>query len=75
MSERSLCKFTDYIKKHEIIIIMGDMNAKIEKEKYEDLVDEYGLYKCIDRGERLIEFVQEKGMVVTNIYIHYYQED
>ena len=45
---------------------MGDLNAKIDKGKCEDLIGEYGLGERNERGKRLVEFIQEKEMVVTN---------
>ena len=39
---------------------MGDLNAKIDKGKCEDLIGEYGLGERNERGERLVEFIQEK---------------
>lgn len=56
------------VKKQELTIIMGDLNAKIGKGKHEDIVGEYGLGIRNDRGDRLLQFCQEEQLVVTNTY-------
>lgn len=50
-------KVLRYVNKHEVIIIMGDLNAKISKRKWEGLIGERN-----ERRERLVQFVQQKGM-------------
>ncbi|KAK4873205.1 hypothetical protein RN001_015234 [Aquatica leii] len=54
------------VKKHELCIVMGDMNAKIGKGRFEDVVGEYGLGERNDRGDRLLQFPQENELVITN---------
>ncbi|XP_030757298.1 craniofacial development protein 2-like [Sitophilus oryzae] len=54
------------IKKHEVTIVMGDFNAKIGRVGVVDVIGEHGLGQRNERGERLVEFVQEKDIVVTN---------
>ncbi|XP_030746013.1 craniofacial development protein 2-like [Sitophilus oryzae] len=54
------------IKKHEVTIVMGDFNAKIGRRGVVDVIGEHGLGQRNERGERLVEFVQEKDIVVTN---------
>ena len=46
----------------DILVVMGDMNAKIGKGKVENHVGEYGL------GERLLEYVIEKDLSIANTY-------
>lgn len=45
---------------------MGDFNAKIDRGGVVDVIGEYGVGQRNERGERLVEFVQEKDIVVTN---------
>lgn len=51
----------DQIKSNEITILMGDLNAKIGKSKYEDTIGEYGLGLRNERGDVLARFCMEKG--------------
>lgn len=59
-------QFWKNIKKHEVTIVMGDFNAKIGRGRVVDVIGEHGLGQRNERGERLVEFVQEKEIVVTN---------
>lgn len=43
------------IKKHQILIVMGDLNVQIGKGKCEDLIGKHGLGERNERGERLVE--------------------
>ena len=38
---------------------MGDLNAKVGKERTTDITGQYGLGARNERGERLIEFCQQ----------------
>ena len=42
------------VKGGDILMVMGDMNAKIGKEKYGSAVGKYGLGERNERGTRLI---------------------
>ena len=48
----------------EIMIMMGDHNAKVEEERYEDIVGSRGLGERNNRGEDLTEFYKVHGMVI-----------
>lgn len=63
-----LNELTKKLKKHELNIIMGDFNAKIGKGKVGNVVGWFGLGDRNERGERLIEFCQEKDLVITNTF-------
>jgi hypothetical protein len=49
-------------------IIMGDMNAKIGKNRGEKCVGKYGFGERNERGERLVEFVDGKNMYLMNSF-------
>lgn len=55
-------------KPHEINMIIGDFNAKVGKGRQADIVGNYGLGVCNDRGERLIQLCQEEGLTIMNTY-------
>lgn len=42
-------------KSHDIVLLMGDMNAKIDQGRVEDIVGPFGLGERNERGERLAE--------------------
>ena len=52
----------------DIVIIMGDYNAKVGEERHEDIVGPHGLGERNDRGEDLIGFCKEQGMVIMNTW-------
>ena len=39
----------------DIVIVLGDFNAKVGSEQYENAVGPYGLGEVNERGQRLIE--------------------
>ena len=47
---------------------MGDMNAKVDKEKYGSVVGKYGLGERNERGTQLINFCEENKQVIINIF-------
>ena len=54
------------VKSDEILIVMGDMNAKIGKGKTDSVVGNHGLGKRNDRGDRLIAFCNEENLCIAN---------
>ena len=53
--------------KNDIIIIMGDLNAKVGNDNtgYERTMGRHGIGTQNDNGERLCEFCQLNGLVIT----------
>ena len=49
-----------------MLIIMGDWNAKVGREKIQGVTGGFGLGEMNERGKRLIEFCQENSLVITN---------
>ena len=56
------------LKTDDLLCVMGDLNAKVGKEKATDMTGQYGLGTRNKRGERLIEFFQRNELIITNIY-------
>lgn len=62
---KEILKFT---RKHDINIIIGDFNSKLGNGRFKDLVGPFGLETRNERGDRLVQFCQEKHMRVTNTW-------
>ena len=56
------------VKTDDILCVMGDLNAKVGKERTTDITGQYGLGTRNKRGERLIEFCQQNKLIITNTY-------
>ena len=56
------------VKSGDILIVMGDMNAKVGKEKYSSVVGKYGLGERNERGTHLINFCEENKLVIMNTF-------
>lgn len=54
------------LKSTDVLIVMGDFNAKVGNESYKDIVGKYGLGTKNDRGVRLVEFCEENKLVISN---------
>lgn len=46
------------VKKREILVVMGDFNAKVGQGRVTDVVGEYGLGERNERGDMLVQFCQ-----------------
>lgn len=58
-------------KSDDILCIMGDLNAKVGKEKHTDIVGNYGLGKRNERGERMIQFCILNKLFITNTWFQH----
>ena len=56
------------VKTDDMLCVMGDLNAKVGKERTTDITGRYGLGTRNKRGERLIEFCQQNELIITNTY-------
>lgn len=56
------------IRNSDITIIMGDFNAKVGSAKVETHTDSFGLGERNDRVDRLIEFCQNKDLMIANTF-------
>ena len=55
-----------HVNSTDILIVMGDMNAKIGKGSVENHVGAFGLGTRNERGDRLLEFCMEKDLIIAN---------
>ncbi|GFN98810.1 craniofacial development protein 2-like [Plakobranchus ocellatus] len=55
-----------YTKSHDIMIVMGDFNAKVGDEREEDVVGPSGIWIVNGHGNRLIEWCQVNDFTITN---------
>ncbi|KAG1682425.1 Craniofacial development protein 2 [Nymphon striatum] len=56
------------VKPSDILIIMGDLNAKVGRGRHGNVVGNWGLGKRNERGERLIEFAEKNSMCIMNTW-------
>ena len=61
------------VKSNEILLILGDFNAKVGKEKFKDIAGQHGLGKRNKRGERLLNFCEEKKLIITNTFFQHHE--
>lgn len=61
-------RLMETIPKEEVLIIMGDFNARVGKGVVGELIGQCGLGERNERGEIMTDFVQENDLVVTNTF-------
>ena len=52
----------------DVLVVMGDFNAKVGKGKEEDIIGEFGLGERNERGDRLAHFCIENDLSVVNTF-------
>ena len=52
--------------KKEVLFIIGDRNAKVGSQEIPGVAGKFGLGVEKEAGQRLIEFCQEKALVIAN---------
>ena len=52
----------------EVVLIIGDFSAKVGDEKDDDIVGPIGIEKLHDRGNKLIEWCENKEFTITNTW-------
>jgi len=57
----------DTCNRHDLVIIMGDLNAKVgdDNKDMEGIMEKHGLGNINDNGERLCDFCSMNGLVIT----------
>ena len=53
-------------KKRDVLFIIGDWNAKVGSQEIPGVTSKFGLGIHNEAGQRLIEFCQEKALLVAN---------
>ena len=52
--------------KKDVLLIIGDWNAKVRSEETPGVIGIFGLGTQNEAGQRLIEFCQEKALVIAH---------
>ena len=52
--------------KKDVLLIIGDWNAKVGSQETPGVTGKFGLGVCNEAGQRLIEFCQENALVIAN---------
>ena len=63
-----LDKAKSHCKSQEVIIIMGDLNAKVGEGRFDNVVGQYGLGQRNERGERFIDWCKANNQIITNTW-------
>ena len=61
-----ISEYLEKVKGTDVLISMGDFNAKVGSECTDEITGNYGLGERNDRGERLVQFCQEENMTIYN---------
>ena len=61
------------VKSTDVLVVMGDWNAKVGKEETGHITSKFGLGDRNLRGERLIQFCQEENLIVTNTFYQHHK--
>ena len=64
---KQLQTVVDSVHKHDILLVMGDLNAKVgeDNEGYENIIGSHGVGERNDNRERLVDFCALNNLVVT----------
>ena len=60
--------------KKDVLIIIGDWNAKAGSQETPGVTGKFGLGIWKEAGQRLIEFCQENALIITNTLFQHTQE-
>ena len=61
------------LKNTDVLFIIGDWNAKVESQETPGVTGKFGLGVQNEAGQRLIEFCQEKELVIANALFQHYK--
>ena len=62
----NLQDFLDLTPQKDVLLIIGDWNAKVESQETPGVTGKFGLGVQNETGQRLIEFCQENALVIAN---------
>ena len=65
---KEIQKGIKYSKSDKVICIMGDLNAKVADERYQNIVVMHGLGRRNESGEQIIPFCQENKLIIANTW-------
>ena len=54
-----------------ILVILGDFNAKVGKSDHQDIMGKFGMGKRNERGERLMNFCEKHNVCITNTFFQH----
>ena len=58
----------EHCKSQEVVIIMGDLNAKVGEGKHSDVVGMHGLGEKNERGQKWIDWCAANNQIITNTW-------
>ena len=58
--------FLELAPKKDVLLIIGDWNAKVGSQETPGVTGKFGLGVWNEAGQRLIDFCQENGLVIAN---------
>ena len=61
-----------YTNSNNVLLVMGDFNAKVGMEAMEDVVGKFGIGNRNERGDRLIEFCQINNLTISNTWFQHH---
>ena len=64
--QNDLCLLLELTPPKEVLFIIGEGNAEVGSQEQPGVTGKFGLGVQNDVGQRLIEFCQEKALVITN---------
>ena len=56
----------EHCKSQEVVIIMGDLNAKVGEGKHSDVIGMHGLGEWNERGQKWIDWCAANNQIITN---------
>ena len=59
-------------KEHEVIMVIGDLNAKVGQGRTADIVGPHGLGRRNDRGDRFVNWCLEKEQIISNTWFKHH---
>ena len=68
---QALDKMIKEVKSTDVLIVLGDFNAKIGKGAYQDIIGPHGLGDRNPRGDKLQCFCLEKDLIIANTYFQH----